>query len=335
MHSSTQVSRREMLAGACGLAAAASVPGRAFASGEWPSNGPIRMVVPFSPGASIDTMARMVAAGLSPRIKQTIIVENKAGAGGLIGSQYVANQAADGYTLLFQANPFILAPLVNASGNRAMYDPARSFQPIGQVAAGPLLMAVSNDLDAKSLREFIAAAQAKPDSISYGSAGIGTVNHLSVELLCSMSKIKLTHVPYAGLAPALTDLLGGRVQMIMASLPSLLPYVNAGRIRAIAVTSADRSTFVPNIPTVAEAGVPGYQVEAWWGLFAPAKVPASITQRLNAELGALLAAPATVQLLAREGANPRPGSADDFAKSLLADVPRWRKLVQDAHISVG
>jgi tripartite-type tricarboxylate transporter receptor subunit TctC len=326
-------SRREMLAAGLGFAATACFPVNAYSSTEWPGGGTIKMIVPFSPGASTDTLARFVSSSLSRRLNQNIIVENKSGAGGVIGTSYVANQPPDGYTLLFQTNPFVSAPMIIAGNNKLPYDPAKDFQPIGQVATGPLLIVVSNDLKVSTLRDFLDLARAKPMTISYGSAGIGSINHMAVELLSSMAKVKLVHVPYVGLGPALTDLLGGRLQMITASLPSVLPQVNAGKVRALAITSSSRSSLVPSLPTVSEAGVPGYQVEAWWGLLGPAGLPPSICMRLNSELNAMLSSPSIVQMLAREGATPHPVNPDDFRKMILADVPRWQGLIREAHIS--
>ena len=327
--------RRELLAASLGFAATACFPTNARSASDWPGAGTIKMIVPFSPGASTDTLARFISSGLSRKLNQNIIVENKSGAGGVIGTEYVANQPPDGYTLLFQTNPFVSAPMIIGGGTKPPYDPAKDFQPIGQIAAAPLLIVVSNDLKVTTLQEFLDAARARPMSINYGSAGIGSINHMAVELLSSMANVKLVHVPYAGLGPALTDLLGGRLQMITASLPSVLPHVNAGKIRALAITASARSPLVPNLPTVSEAAVPGYQVEAWWGVLGPAGLPPPITQRLNSELNALLASPPIVQMLAREGASPRPVNPDEFRKMILADVPRWQKLIREAHISAS
>ncbi|OYD73684.1 UNVERIFIED_ORG: tripartite-type tricarboxylate transporter receptor subunit TctC [Burkholderia sp. CF145] len=328
-------SRREILAASLGLAASACFPGKAYSSTEWPAAGTIKMIVPFSPGASTDTLARFISSGLSRRLNQNIIVENKSGAGGVIGTRYVANHAPDGYTLLFQTNPFVSAPMIVAGNNKLPYDPGKDFQPVGQIAAAPLLIVVSNDLKVTTLRGLLDAARVRPMSISYGSAGIGSINHMAVELLSSMANIKLVHVPYAGLGPALTDLLGGRLQMITASLPSVLPHVSAGKIRGLAITGSKRSPLVPNIPTVSEAGVPGYQMDAWWGIFGPAGLAAPIYQRLNSELNALLASPSIVEVLGREGASPHPVNPDEFRRMILADVPRWKGLIHDAHISAG
>ncbi|MCC2677261.1 MAG: Tripartite tricarboxylate transporter family receptor, partial [Ramlibacter sp.] len=175
-------------------------------------------------------------------------------------------------------------------------------------------------------------AKANPGSISYGSAGIGTFNHLGGELFALMANIKLLHVPYTGFGPAISDFLGGNTQMLVSSLPSAVPHVRSGKMRALAVTGLQRSPLMPELPTMAEAGVPGYNLEAWWGLFAPPGLPAPILQRLNDELNAILATPDAKELLARDGATPKPGSPDDFARAVASEVPRWRQVIQDARI---
>ena len=333
MCASSRVSRREVLAASAGVAAAAFLPSLARAQAGWPADRPIKIIVPFSPGASTDTIARYVASGLAGRLGQAIVVENKLGAGGAIGTAYVATQPADGYTLLFHTNPFVSAPLLIGANKKSPYDPEKDFQPIGRVGTAPLMMVVSNDQKANTLKEFLDAARAKPGGISYGSAGVGTINHLAVEMLASMAKIKLLHVPYKGLGPAISDLLGGNVQMMMASFPSVLPHVRAGKMRALAVTGSQRSQLVPDLPTVAEAGLPGYQLDAWWGLLGPAGLPAPVVKRLNDELTSVLTSPEAKELLARDGASPQPGKPEDFGNIIHSDVPRWRKVIQEANIT--
>lgn len=319
----TSPTRRTLLAACAGLAA----PAWLRAQGAWPLK-PIRLIVPFGPGASTDTVARFVATKLSARLGQPVVVENKLGAGGIVGTTYVAGQPADGYTLLFQSSPYMTAPLLK---NPAPYDPTADLAPVGMVGSGPFVVVIGNDVPATSLREFIALACSKP--MSYGSAGVGTINHLGGELFNHLAQVKLLHVPYTGLGAAITDFLGGRTQMLVASLPAALPHVRGGRMRALAVTGTERSALMPELPTAAEAGLPGYQVDSWWGLLGPRHLPAPIVQRLNAELNAVLAMPDASELLARDGARPRPGSPDDFARAIATEVPRWRQLVQAAGIT--
>ncbi|MEY4139289.1 MAG: hypothetical protein RLZZ371_1471 [Pseudomonadota bacterium] len=323
--------RRAALATGASLVAAALLPQSAHAQAAWPTK-PIRMIVPFGPGASTDTVARFAAAKLSARLGQPIVVENKLGAGGIIGTSLVASQPADGYTLLFQSSPYMTAPLLAAAAKKPSYDPVKDLQAVGMVGAGPFMIVVGNDVKANNLRELIELAKAKPGSISYGSAGVGTFNHLGGELFALMANIKLLHVPYTGLGPAITDFLGGNTQMLVASLPAALPHVRAGKMRALAVTGAQRSALMPDLPTMAEAGVPGYNLEAWWGLLAPPGLPAPILKRINDELNTILTTSEARELLARDGATPRPGSPEDFANVIRTEVPRWRQVIQDAHI---
>jgi tripartite-type tricarboxylate transporter receptor subunit TctC len=251
----------------------------------------------------------------------------------MTGTAYVAAQPADGHALLFTANPFVIAPLLVPTGQRPPYDPGRDLQPVAQIAAAPLVVAVAHDLGVATLPELVAAARANPQRISYGSAGVGTVNHLSAEMLAGMAGIQLLHVPYTGLGPAMAAFLGGHVKMMVGSFPSMLPLVREGRVRALAVTGPRRSALMPDLPTVAEAGVPGYEIQAWWGLFGPAGMPAPVTTRLNAEINALLSTPEMLDLLARDGAVPTPGSAQDFARMIETEIPRTRQLIGSASMA--
>ena len=274
--------RRALLLAAAGLA----VTGwSAHAQAPWPQK-PIRLIVPFGPGASTDTVARFVAAKLALGLGQPVVVENKVGAGGIIGTTYVAAQPADGYTLLFQSSPYMTAPLLKTP---APYDPTHDLLPVGMVGSGPFMVVIGNDVPATNLREFIALARSKP--MSYGSAGVGTINHLGGEMFNHLAGVKLLHVPYTGLGPAISDFLGGRTQMLVASFPAALPHVRAGRMRALAVTGAERSPLMPELPTAAEAGLPGYHVDSWWGVLAPRSLPAPIAKRINDELNDILAQP--------------------------------------------
>lgn len=322
-----QNTRRAFLGAGASVLAAGLLPLCALAEGAWPQR-PIRLIVPFGTGASTDTVARFVAAKLSDRLGQQVIVENKVGAGGIIGTTYVAGQPADGYTFLFQSSPYMTAPLLKKA---PPYDPTRDLLPVGMVGSGPFMIVIGNSVKATSLREFIELARVKP--MSYGSAGVGTINHLGGELFNRMAGVKLLHVPYTGLGAAITDFLGGTTQMLVASFPAALPHVRAGKMRALAVTGEQRSPLVPDLPTVAEAGLPGYRVDSWWGLLAPRGLPAPILKRMNEELNAILATPDARELLARDGATPRPGSPEDFALAISTEVPRWRQLIQEARIS--
>ena len=324
-------SRRHLLV-ATGAAATVALPSIVHADGAWP-NRPIRVVVPFAPGASIDAIARILAPRLSSKLGVPVVVENRTGAGGMIGTAFVATQPADGHTLVFTSNPFVIAPLLVPAPQKPLYDPGKDLQPVAQIAAAPLIITASNELGVTNLAELLAKAKGAPQTITYGSGGVGTVNHLSVELLARMAGVELVHVPFAGFGPAITALLGGHVQMTAGTFPSVLPMIREGRARALAVTGAQRSPLVPTLPTVAESGVAGYEFEAWWGLLGPAAMPPTVTNRLNSEINALLAAEEMHEMLARDGAVPRPGSAAQFDQQIKAEIPRWEKLIRDAKIT--
>ena len=304
--------------------------GQLIAQDAWPSR-PIKLVVPFAPGGSNDNIARVLATKLAGRLGQPVIVENKGGAGGTIGTDYVAKSAPDGYTLLFVSTSIVTNA---ASGKQLPYDLLKDLQPIGEVGGGAFVVVVSNDLKVTSLREFIDLARAKPNSISYGSAGIGGINHLGTELFASTAKIQLVHVPYKGIGPAFTDLMGGNLQMALPTIASAVQFIQSGRMRGLAVTGNQRSPLAPELPTVAEAALPGFALEVWWGIIGPARLPAPVLNRLNQELNAVLALPDVREVLAREGAEPRPGAPADFGKLISSDLARWSKLIKDTNMKI-
>lgn len=312
------------------MAAMALVPGTASAQAAWPTRS-VRLVVPFAPGGSNDIIGRVLAERLTARLGQPFVVENKGGAGGTIGTDFVAKSPPDGYTLLFVSTSITTNA---ASGKTLPYDLLNDLQPLGQVAAGPFAVVVTNDLPAKNLKEFIELARAKPGSVSYGSAGVGGINQLGTELFASAAKIQLVHVPYKGIGPAFTDLMAGRLQMTLPTVASAVTYMQSGRMRGLAVTSAQRSPLAPDLPTVSEAGVPGFELEVWWGIVGPAKMPPALVKRINEELNAVLTAPEVRDVLVKEGASPRPGTPDAFGQLIASDLKRWSKLIKDAKIQV-
>lgn len=322
---------RRVLLAAAGIAAIAALqPVTASAQGAWP-NRPIKLVVPFPPGGSNDILSRLIAQKLSIRLGQPVVVDNKGGAGGTIGTDIVAKSPADGYTLLFASGSITTNV---AAGKKLPYDLVKDLDPIGTVASGPYVVVVANNLPVTNLREFIDLARAKPKSISYGSAGIGGLNHLGTELLASAAKIEMVHVPYKGIGPAFTDMMGGNLQMALPSLASMIPHLRAGKMRSLAITSPVRSPLAPELPTAAEAGLPGFQLEVWWGLLGPAKMPAALVKRLNEELNAVLTQPDVRELLAREGAVPKPGTPEEFRVEIGSEIARWGKLIKEAKIEI-
>ena len=323
---STSMGRRALLA----AAASALLPLPAGAQAQWPSR-PIKLIVPFAPGGSNDNIARVLGQILGARLGQPVVVDNKGGGGGTIGTDFVAKAPADGYTLLFVSASIATNA---ASGKKLPFDPVKDLEPIGGIAASPFAVVVANEVKATTLREFIDLARASPKSINYGSAGIGGINHLGTELFASAAKVQLTHVPYKGISLAFTDLMGGSLQMLLPSLASVAPQIRAGKMRALAVTSPQRSALTPDIPTVAEAAVPGFQLEVWFGLLAPAKTPPAIVNRLNEELNAALALPDLKEMLAREGATARPGTPEQFGNLIKTDITRWTRLIRDTGIQI-
>lgn len=295
----------------------------------WPVK-PIRLVVPYPPGGSNDVLSRITAQAMSPGLGQQVVIDNRGGAGGMIGADNVAKSAPDGYSLVNVQASFT----ANAALRTKMaYDPLQDFAYLGMMARGPLLMVVHPSLPVKNTREFIALAKARPGQINYGSTGTGGHNHLATELFRRMAGINIVHVPYKGVAPALTDLMGGQTQLVMTSLPSAMTQVQAGRLKALAVGSEKRSSFMPDLPTIGESGASGYVAEFWWGLAAPAKTPADILTRLAMELGKALQSPELKKQFASQGAEPSAMSRDEFTKFITNEITRWRKVARDTGIT--
>lgn len=305
----------------------AATAGTALAQ-AWPAK-PVRFVVPYPPGGSNDVLTRITAQAMAPGLGQQIVIENRSGAGGMIGADHVAKSAPDGYSIVNVQASFT----ANAALRPKMaYDPMADFAYIGMMARGPLLAVVHPSLPVKNIRDLIALAKAKPGQINYGSTGTGGHNHMATELFKRMAGINIVHVPYKGVAPALTDLMGGHTQMVMTSLPSAMGQVQAGRLKALAVGSEKRSSFMPEMPTIAESGVPGYMAEFWWGLAAPAKTPVAILDRLAAELTKALQSPDLKQKFAGEGSEPSVMSREQFTKFIGNEISRWRKVAQETGI---
>ena len=289
---------------------------------------PIRLVVPFPPGGATDILARDVAQKLTEAWGQQVIVDNRPGAGGNIGSELVAKAAPDGYTLEMGT---VGTHAINASLYAKMpYDHVKDFAPVILVAGVPNVLVVNPALPANSVAELIAYAKANPGKLNFASSGNGTSIHLSGELFKFMAGVQMTHVPYKGSAPALQDLIGGQVQLMFDNLPPSLPQIKAGKLRALAVTSLARAPALPDVPTMAEAGLPGYEASSWFGVLAPAGTPPAIVAKLNAEIARWLATPEAKEKLSKQGANAAGGTPEDFAKHIAAETAKWAKVVKDS-----
>jgi tripartite-type tricarboxylate transporter receptor subunit TctC len=293
---------------------------------------PIKIIVPFAAGAGTDAVARFTAQKLEEQLKQPVIVENRVGASGAIGTQFVAGAAPDGYTLLFVASPF--TTVAAATPTVANYDPVKQFAPIALIAAGPLVWIANAQAPFVSMREMIAFAQTNPGKLAYGSAGAGGVNHLALELFKLKTGTDILHVPYKGIAPATTDLLGGSIGLLTGTIPAVLPHVKGGKARALAVTGDKRSPLMPDVPTMKEAGANGTEVYNYWGLVAPAGTSAAIVNRLNAEVQKFLAQRDVQERLAADGVDLTPGGPERLATFIAHDYNGWKKLVAEAKLKV-
>jgi tripartite-type tricarboxylate transporter receptor subunit TctC len=306
------------------LIAAVSAGAAPAAAQTYPSR-PITLVVPFPPGGSATIIARIIADKMSEGLGQQIVVDNRGGAGGSIAARQVAKSAPDGATLLLAfTGTLAVSPLIFANVG---YDPRKDFAGIGLIGMAPSVLAVHPSVPARSVADLVGIAKAEPGKIQYGSPGIGTTNHLAGELLAVMTGIKITHIPYKGTGPAITDLLGGHIAMMFAPIPAAHGNVSAGALRALGVTSLKRSSLWPDIPTVAETGLPGFEVVQRSTLLAPAGTPRTIIERLNKELNAVLATDEVRRRLAVEGGEPVPGAPEEYAADIDREEMRWSKLV--------
>jgi len=297
----------------------------------WPSR-PIRMVVPLSPGGFADVPGRILAARLSSSLGYNVFVENRPGAGGTIGADFVAKSAPDGYTLLFTGTPHVISAWIY---KKLPYDALKDFEPVALVASGPYVLVVNPQLPVHSVRELVAAAKAQPGKIDYASSGNGSAQHLVSALFASMAGIELNHVPYKGSGPAMQDLLGGQVKVSFAGIPNVLPQVKAGRLRALAVSTPQRSPDLPDVPTVAEAGVPGYQATLWLNLAAPAGTAGDIVQRIYAETARALQDAELQQSFRSAGVEASPMSPQELAGFMRGEYEKWGKVVRDTGATVN
>lgn len=290
---------------------------------------PIHIVVPYPPGGFNDTLGRVVANKLSAAWGQPVVVDNKPGAGTIIGTSIAAKAAPDGYTLLVAQFPFAANPALYRS---LPYDTAKDFAPVILAGQSPMLLAVHADSSLKSVGAVVEAARARPRQINYGSSGSGSSNHLAMALFERMASVEMTQIPYKGSTPMLTDLAGGQVELAFDAFPHVLPFIQSGKVRAIAIADERRSPLMPDLPTVAEAGVPGYHVSSWHGFVAPAGTPEPILQKLNTQINAILATEEVKKIFREQGVVPTGGSSADFAAFITAQMGKWRQVVVDAAI---
>ncbi|NUZ06625.1 Bug family tripartite tricarboxylate transporter substrate binding protein [Piscinibacter koreensis] len=315
--------RRHFLLASAATLASRGVLAQPAPAAAWPAR-PVRLVIGYPPGGSTDVAGRLLADALSRKLGQQVVVDNRAGAGGTVGAASVARAEADGYTLLLAASPEVsIAPITM----KAMpYDPLRDLQPITRVGQVPFFLVVNPSVPANTLAEFIAYAKGNPGKLNYSSFGNNTSNHLAGELFKSLTGVSSVHVPYKGSGPSITDLIGGQVQYTFDTPPAVLEHVRAGKLRALAVATSQRLPGAPQVPTFAEAGLPEFSGGTWFGLFAPARTPRAILERVNGETVALLNAPELSKAFSDRGIVASPQSADEFARFVQAEVNKWKTL---------
>ena len=319
--------RREFLVSSSAVLAGAALPARADA---FPTK-TVKFIVPFPPGGPVDTTARAFAAKLTEYWGHTAIIENRAGAGGIVGAEAAKNSPADGYTVFVCSIHHSVLPSLNP---RLTYDIEKDFAPVTFAAKFPIILVVHESVPAKSVAELIAYAKKNPGKLSFSSSGNGGGTHLAGELFKMMAGVDMLHVPYKGSAPAMSDLLGGQVQLMFADAPSALPHIKSGRLRALGVGNPQRSALAPEIPTIAESGLRGYESYSWAGVVIPAATPKDIVVKMNADIVKALNDPGVKQRLLDAGAEANPGTPEQFAKFIRAEIVKYTKVVKDAHVTV-
>ncbi len=289
---------------------------------------PVRIIVPFPPAGSNDIVARAIATPLSERLGKQVIVDNRPGAGAVVGTELAASAPKDGYTLLIVS----LTHAINPWLYKLPYDPIKDFAPIAMIASGPIVLTANAGLEAKSVNELIALAKAKPGQLQYASAGVGTLTHLSAELFKLAAGIDMLHVPFRGGGPANIDLIGGHTKVMFNNVPTAMPHIRSGKLRALGVGGARRIAVLADVPTIAEAGVPGYEASNWWGILAPAGTPATIVERLHTEITAIQKSPDVQKQFAAEGAEVLHMSPAEFGAFLVKEMNKWERVVKTANI---
>ncbi len=323
--------RAFLIALAVGMASVGAWVGAAVAAEAYPSK-VVRIVVPFAAGGSTDLLARNIAQRLTEGWKQSVVVENRPGAGSIIGTESVARAAPDGYTILMCS---VTHSYAEALYPKLTYNVLRDFTAVSGLATIPQLLSVHPSIPAKSIKELVALAKARPTELAYGTAGPGSASHLAMELLQSLSQTQLNHVPYKGTGPAMVDLLGGHLSMMFDVVMTTLPHLQAGRVRALAASSLERSKIVAHIPTIAESGYPGFDAIVWFGLLAPTGTPADIVRKVSEDSARVMRAPKMQEMLNAQGLDIVGSSPAEFSKYLTAEVGKWRKVIADAGIKIN
>jgi tripartite-type tricarboxylate transporter receptor subunit TctC len=320
-----------LLRAVCPLALAMGValspwPAEAQPADAWPAK-PIRFILPFPPGGGTDILGRLIAERLTANLGQPVVTENRGGAGGNVGAEAAARSAPDGYTIVLVAPTLAISPSLYSKLN---YDPVRDFAPVSLVATVPNVMITNPSVPAATLTEFIALAKAKPGELNYGSGGSGTSNHLAGELFNIVAGVKLVHVPYKGVNLAMNDVLSGRVQLVFIGIPAAVQHIKAGKLRALALVAPQRSAVLPDVPTVAEAGLPKFEVTTWYGILMPAGTPRPIVARLNAELVKTMHSPELKERLDALATEPVTSTPEEFAALIKSEIAKWGEVVRDA-----
>ena len=289
---------------------------------------PLRLIIPFPPGGSNDVVGRMIAAQLSIRLNKPVIVENQGGAGGLIGTELAAKATPDGYTLLLVSVAYAFSPAIY----KLNYDPATAFVPVAMLGAGPVVIAVTSKLPVNSVKDLVALAKEKPGELNYATAGVGSFQHLASELFKLQAGVNIVHVPFKGGGPAMMDVIAGNTQIAIGSLVQMLPQIKGGRLKALGVGSANRIPAIPDLPTISESGVPGYEVTNWWGIMAPGGTPRPVIERLHKELAAIVALPETKKRFEDEGSEPVQMGPEEFGRFIASETAKWGRVVKEAGI---
>ncbi|OGA50972.1 MAG: hypothetical protein A3F74_25880 [Betaproteobacteria bacterium RIFCSPLOWO2_12_FULL_62_58] len=309
-----------LLAGGSAIAQKSSYPDKS-----------VRFIVPFPPGGGTDIIARVMAQKLSEAFGQSVVVDNRPGAGGTIGAEIAAKSTPDGYTMIMVSGSYA----VNAGLYKLPYDPVNGVDTVSLVGTGPFIVALHPSMPPGNVKQLIALAKAKPGAINYGSTGTGGITHMATELFRLMANINIVHVPYKGTGPALNDLIGGQIQLVFGAMLATLPHVKSGRLRGIAVTGPKRSQAAPEIPTVSESGLPGYEVTLWYGVWGPKGLPKDVIGRWHTELVKVLQSPDLRGKLATDGLEAVGSTADEFRVHLTREVAKWAKVIKDANVRIG